>query len=310
MSFIETNFNMIFVILIVVLCVTILTVSLVTYFNNREPPMNPLMDYVETNTVVTDLSLNGTVYADVRGTGVVDWGDGESTSFDSEGVNVIVDHTYASLGTYTVKFSGKLTVLVLSGNEGTGEGGLKSTYLKLLQCPNLLALTTFGVTSITGLEKCTKLTVLSLRNSNIKVLNLSRNTQLGNLSLSACQIEELQGLTSLTKLVIVEIRSTSVQNLVPDFTFASDLNYLDLRDSGISSLLVPESSIDIDIRFNNFTIEDLNALATLLNTFGSKPESGLDIYGNPGTPEVNLENEPWLTLVNNGWNVSLDEVSI
>jgi hypothetical protein len=265
------------------------------------------MDYVETNTVVTDLVVNGTVETYVKGVGVVDWGDGGSSPYDSEGEIVRVVHTYTSLRTYTVKFSGKLTVLALGGNEGTSEGSLKSTYLKLLQCPNLLALSTTGVTSITGLEKCTKLTSLGLNDSNIKVLNLSRNTQLLQLDMLDCQIEELQGLTSLTKLVIVEIRYTSVQNLVPDFTFASDLNYLELRDLGISSLLVPESTNQIDIRFNEFTLEGLNALATLLNSFGSKPYSSLNLYGNPGTPEVNLENEPWSTLVNNGWNVTLVE---
>ena len=310
MSFIESNFNMILMILIAVVTVTILTVSLVTYFVNREPAMNPDMDYVETNTVVTDLALNGTVFVDVRGTGVVDWGDGESTPFDNDGEDLFqLYHTYTSLKTYTVKLSGRLILLALGGDEGTGEGGLNSTYLKLLQCPNLLNLSTKGVTSITGLEKCLKLKTLSLVEANIKVLNLSRNSQLFGLFMSRCQIEELQGLTNLTDLVRVNLDLTSIQNLVPDFTFASNLSNLELRDTGISSLLVPESIEQIDIRNNNFTLEGLNALAELLNGFGTTPESSrsLILYGNPGTPEVDLENEPWSTLVSNGWNVILDE---
>jgi hypothetical protein len=262
--------------------------------------MNPTMDYIETNNIAdTESSLN--VIISISGEGTINWGDGVIESFNNpEGADYT--HIYSSFGEYKIKFEGKIKALDL-GSQSNSE--INNTYLNLLQCPNLISLGFSGVNSINGLEKLSKLISLSFKGITTSVtLPLNSSIEFLLISESNCN---LYNFNLQTKLRFIAISNSTINNLVTDINldFAPSLTSVYLSTSPFTSLIVPSLVTNISISECEFTKDSLDNLATLLNTFGPKVDALLDIIDNPGTSEVDLDTEPWTTLISNGWNVNI-----
>lgn len=289
------------IIFILILCVTIVTVSLVTYFVNRDStPMKPNLDYIETNNFA---NTQETLYVEfsVEGEGFISWGDGTTTPIVMGTPSQ--SHTYSSFGDYKIKFEGKITNLVLGGQSFSI---INNTYLNLLQCPNLLALGFAGISDLKGLEKLSKLQILGFKNISIPV-TLPTPSSLETLQISESQIPDLVNFSQQTHLTSLTINIARIESVGTDFntSFAPFLNRVNLSGSDFTSLIVPSSVNNINIVDNQFQITELNDLATLLNTFGQKSDAELSIYGNPGAAEVDDNVNPWSELISNGWSLRL-----
>jgi hypothetical protein len=216
----------------------------------------------------------------LNGSGHIYWGDGTDEAFDTNGTTVTFPHTYSSSGDYTIRIATFITELILSNASSSGGGAEYPdvTSLTLINPEGLTQLTIScpNLTSVSGLDKCTNLTRLSIgRNScNIdaiyqlaKLTNLELNDRPNLTSFDASSFPQLDFLvlsnspvTSIsnlpTSLITLHIDDTAITgqfdisnfSILNDFscdgcagitglgTLPTSLTYLSIGGSGITGI--------------------------------------------------------------------------